>query len=37
VSADRAKSFRDDPERYKRELGDVGRGVDEEKRRKRRR
>ena len=36
VSAERAKSFRDDPERYKAELSDVARNVDEEKRRRKR-
>jgi hypothetical protein len=36
VSADRAKSFRDDPARYKQEAGELGRSVESEKRRKRR-
>ncbi len=34
VSADRAKSFRDDPDRYKRELSEVGRSVQSARRRK---
>ena len=37
VSADRAKSFRDDPARYKAEARDLGDSVDSAKRRKRRR